>query len=413
MSSRARARPTRRTRRCVPPKPGMSPRLISGCPRRARSAATSRSQASASSRPPPSATPLRAPITGSASASTAAIASCPRREKAAPSSGAIAAIAAMSAPAENARSPAPVSTRARSPGSPSSSRNAPRSARSVAASSAFSAAGRSSVSVATPSCRSSFKLAKSIASVLRPTIEAMMRLDETDGAGPRAHDDRVGDCPTLHVPDPGEVVSGRDPRRGEHHGARRQLPELVLPLKVEDAELAERAGLVLVPWPEPRLHLAAEADERGGSENALRRATGPHEDVDPRVGPGGGERRGDVAAVDQLDARAGFPHLLDEGVVPGAVEDRDREVLDVHALRLGERPQVGGRASIDVDRTAPLRPARDLFHVGVGHTEKRPVLGDRDAGEGVVAARGTDRGALEVVERHVGGRALSGADTLT
>ena len=46
----------------MPPKPGMIPRLISGCPNEAENAARRTSQAIASSQPPPSAMPLTAAI---------------------------------------------------------------------------------------------------------------------------------------------------------------------------------------------------------------------------------------------------------------------------------------------------------------------------------------------------------------
>ncbi len=64
MSSVARMRPTSRGRRCVPPPPGTSPSFVSGSPRRALSAAITGSQASTSSKPPPSANPCTAAITG-------------------------------------------------------------------------------------------------------------------------------------------------------------------------------------------------------------------------------------------------------------------------------------------------------------------------------------------------------------
>src|SRR5579884_300400 len=51
--SLARAGPTSRLRRWVPPPPGMMPSRISGWPKRASSAATRKSQARASSQPPP------------------------------------------------------------------------------------------------------------------------------------------------------------------------------------------------------------------------------------------------------------------------------------------------------------------------------------------------------------------------
>ena len=69
-SSMARALPTARARRWVPPAPGMIPRLISGWPKVASSAATSMSQAMASSAPPPRAKPRTAAIVGVATAAT-------------------------------------------------------------------------------------------------------------------------------------------------------------------------------------------------------------------------------------------------------------------------------------------------------------------------------------------------------
>ncbi len=56
--------PTARTRRWVPPAPGITPTLISGWANCADSPATIRSQCIASSQPPPRAKPLTAAITG-------------------------------------------------------------------------------------------------------------------------------------------------------------------------------------------------------------------------------------------------------------------------------------------------------------------------------------------------------------
>ena len=60
----ATALPTALVRRCVPPAPGMMPRLISGWPNRADSDATIRSQAIASSQPPPRQKPETAATRG-------------------------------------------------------------------------------------------------------------------------------------------------------------------------------------------------------------------------------------------------------------------------------------------------------------------------------------------------------------
>ena len=58
------ALPTARASRCVPPAPGMTPRLISGWPNLALSAAMMKSHIMASSHPPPSAKPATAATIG-------------------------------------------------------------------------------------------------------------------------------------------------------------------------------------------------------------------------------------------------------------------------------------------------------------------------------------------------------------
>ena len=64
INSFARAGPTNRARRWVPPAPGMTPSLISGWPKVASSAAIRISAHRASSQPPPRAYPLTAATTG-------------------------------------------------------------------------------------------------------------------------------------------------------------------------------------------------------------------------------------------------------------------------------------------------------------------------------------------------------------
>ena len=71
--------PTSRGRRWVPPKPGMIPSLISGWPKTADSAAMRKSQAIASSQPPPKARALTAAIVAIRSAAHARAAARGRR----------------------------------------------------------------------------------------------------------------------------------------------------------------------------------------------------------------------------------------------------------------------------------------------------------------------------------------------
>ena len=132
MTSRVRAGPTSHVSVCVDPPPGKIPTLTSGSPNVAPAPATIRSQASASSNPPPSAIPSTAAIVGTGSSCSRPIsptipARCVRR-----SSSENPARSLRSMPAQKARSPAAATTTPRTSG-----------AASTAASAAWRAASRS------------------------------------------------------------------------------------------------------------------------------------------------------------------------------------------------------------------------------------------------------------------------------
>ena len=117
ISSLARAGPTIRGSRCVPPAPGVTASRTSGSPILARSEATRRSQHRAISRPPPRALPSIAAMVGIGRAASRA----PTRDssscRARPPGPRCASNSPTWDPAENARSPSPVTTTARtSPG---------------------------------------------------------------------------------------------------------------------------------------------------------------------------------------------------------------------------------------------------------------------------------------------------------
>src|SRR5680860_704919 len=88
--------------------PGITPRYISGWPKRAFYAQSLLSQASATSQPPPRAKPLTAAITGCGMRSMVVVTICPSSTKARASSGDISFISEISAPAMNALLPEPV-----------------------------------------------------------------------------------------------------------------------------------------------------------------------------------------------------------------------------------------------------------------------------------------------------------------
>jgi hypothetical protein len=106
LSSLALGRPTMSCSRSSA-KPGSKPSWISGTPKRARSEARMKSQAIASSKPPPNATPLTAAISGLRQRSGASSTGSTSAMKLRACSG-VAGKVLMSAPAQKALSPRPV-----------------------------------------------------------------------------------------------------------------------------------------------------------------------------------------------------------------------------------------------------------------------------------------------------------------
>ena len=149
ISSFAAATPAIRARRCVPPAPGMIPSRASVRPISAPSAAIRMSQASASSSPPPNATPFTAAMVGRGNAASVSMSALISPRKTRVSSSVQVRRSFRSAPDENALSPPPVSTSARRSAPPAiSAVSLPRSLVSSATNardSAFAAAGRFSV----------------------------------------------------------------------------------------------------------------------------------------------------------------------------------------------------------------------------------------------------------------------------
>ena len=138
----ARPLPTSRGRRCVPPYPGMMPIVTSGWPNLAVSTASRIVQAIASSQPPPRAKPLTAAMTGLPRFSMTLVRRWPCRVLSSASAGVSLAISAMSAPAANALSPAPVRMTPRTAASSRASLNASFSSAMVALLRALSTFGR-------------------------------------------------------------------------------------------------------------------------------------------------------------------------------------------------------------------------------------------------------------------------------
>src|SRR5881392_2868435 len=150
---------------------------------------------------------------------------------------------------------------------------------------------------------------------LRQLAQGMSRLDPAHGAGARAHDDRVGDRPVLYIPNAAQE------RAGSYPGRRHE--DVVAPHEVAGrqhatdfvARLGEPLALLVVAWPEPALHAAADTSEGAGGDDPLRRPPDAVEDVDARLGPRRGDRRCDIPVADQVDPRARLAQLADQVVV--------------------------------------------------------------------------------------------------
>ena len=95
-------------------------------------------------------------------------------------------------------------------------------------------------------------------------------------------------------------------------------------------------ALLVVPEPEPRLELAAEAAQRRRGDHALGRAADAHHGVDAGALDGAADRGRDVAVADELDPGARGADLGDQLGVARPVEDDDRDVGDLAPQRLGD-----------------------------------------------------------------------------
>ena len=170
-------------------------------------------------------------------------------------------------------------------------------------------------------------------------------------------------------------------------------------------------ALGVVLRPQPSLQLAADALQRAGRDDALRRAADAEQHVDAGGQAGRGDRARDVAVGDEADAGAGLPDLFDDLLVPRPVQDADGDVGDGGVLRLGDPPDVLRDRRGQVDLACRVRADGELFHVEHrGGVEHRATLGDREHREGVRHALRHQRGAVDRVHGDVAVRPVAVAD---
>src|SRR5581483_2903849 len=153
-----------------------------------------------------------------------------------------------------------------------------------------------------------------------------------------------------------------------------------------DAVLARALDLPPRRRPELRLHLAAEAAERSGTEDRLARPADPDREVVVRAADRAGDGGGDRAVLDQLDPGTGGADLLDQVVVAGPVEHDRGDVAGVAAVPPGDRADVVADGTLQADAPARLRADGNRPHVHVREAAELARLGGDDHGDRPVAA---------------------------
>jgi hypothetical protein len=198
-----------------------------------------------------------------------------------------------------------------------------------------------------------------------------------------------------------EEVAVRDAGRDDDHFARREVLDREEPLEVLHPGRGRGLDLAAGSRPKLRLQLAAEAAQRGRGQHRLPRAADPDREVVVRAADRGGDGSGHVAVLDQLDASACCPDLLDQVVVTRPVEHDRRYVVDHPTERVRDGADVVADRLLQVDRAARLRADGHLAHVHVRQPLERARVAHGDHRHRAVAAARDDAAALERVEREV------------
>src|SRR5207244_2713245 len=126
-------------------------------------------------------------------------------------------------------------------------------------------------------------------------------VDEPHPVTARAHDERPRAAAVGVELDAAEQVSRRHARRDDDHLARSEIVDREDAVYVLDAVCAHVLDLAPRRGPELGLDPPAETAERRGGQDRLPRAADPDREVVVRAADGRGDRRGDVAILDQLD----------------------------------------------------------------------------------------------------------------
>src|SRR5688500_6250335 len=119
------------------------------------------------------------------------------------------------------------------------------------------------------------------------------------------------------------------------------------------------------------------------------------------AGDGGGDRRREVAISDELDTRAGLADVLDQLLVPLALEDDDGEILHVSAEAVRDDAQVGRDGELHAHFAGGRGTNTQLLHIDVGRMEQSAALGNGKHADRAVAPGSDEVGAFERVDGDV------------
>ena len=175
-----------------------------------------------------------------------------------------------------------------------------------------------------------------------------------------------------------QEVTVRNPRRDDDDVSGREVFDREHATRILDPRSVRLLDLAARRRPQLRLQLAAEAAQRRRGHDRLPRAADSDREVVVRAADRGGDRRGHVSVLDQLDACAGGADLLDQIVVSRPVEHDRRHVVRAAAESLGDRRDVLAERLEQVDRAARARADGHLAHVHVRQVEERSSVAHGD-----------------------------------
>ena len=108
-----------------------------------------------------------------------------------------------------------------------------------------------------------------------------------------------------------------------------------------------------------------------------------------------------IAVADQSNARPCLPNLLDERLVPLAIEHDDDQVLHVAVEAPGDLLEVVGYRRVEIHRVLRLRADHQLLHVDVRRVQQPTPFGRRQHRNGPRGPGGAQVRALQGIDGDV------------